>query len=260
MQPGNMPWLCMLCFLETSRSWNDHAPIIGSSDIRLLSEKPCCLLKIWSFSQLGPEKWHCFSFVLMLVLYCLWSLFPSPKNKTPRKRGRWCHVSSHFSGWIFGPTKNSQAMKRGTYVVSILFTSLAMPSAALRHDEGNDGGGMMTSLGISCEVLKSPDSIHFTSSLGMFKSQVPVTVRCCCFCFCCKRKARWKIRILLWELDFFRPKKGRVEEAKNHFGPLSGKLDKQKTRNNTFSLWELLIDNKNQIILLIEKNPANHLW
>ena len=57
------------------------------------------------------------------------------------------------------------AMRLGIYVVSIIFTSLAMPSAALRHDEGND-------LGISCKVVKSPNTIHFASSLSMFTSQV----------------------------------------------------------------------------------------
>lgn len=60
-------------------------------------------------------------------------------------------------------------MRLGIYVVSIIFTSLVMPSAALRHDEGND-------LGISCKVVKSPNTIHFASSLSMFTSQVPQMV------------------------------------------------------------------------------------
>lgn len=91
-------------------------------------------------------------------------------------------------------------MKLGVYLVNIIFTSLAMPSAALRHDEGND-------LGISCKVVKSPNTIHFTSSLSMFTSQVPLCPVCFLFLFVF-RNGEWKNQ----------PKKNQ------HFGAEFGKL------------------------------------
>ena len=200
-------------------------------------------------------------FVLSLKLVPL----PQKQNYPEKNIGKVYQLVSCFIPFFrldFRANKKSQAMKRGTYVVSILFTSLAMPSAALRHDEGNDGG-MMTRLGISCEVVKSPDSIHFTSSLGMFKSQVPVTVRCCCFLFLLlflKTEGALKNPNPSLGVGFFRPKKGRVEETKNHFGLLSGKLDKQKNQKEHIFPLGALDRQQRSDHTVDRKNPANHLW